>query len=177
MKMLPVSHKPIETTQLFQDQDFSPYLWRSRCNWQSGVTGGHLRSNEITIRFSPITRDRMEIEMRKWCHTTWLFKTLRLFKTLCILNFLGHDLALTWPWPDLRSNLEIDLLRPKGKCSESARRVKHDGVIFIFVSLISKSINEKLTPWKNEYVSFDGRSTGRRWHVITDHVHHCSSLV
>ena len=38
-------------------------------NDDRGSREGHLRSREDTIRFSPITRDRMEIEMRKWCQT------------------------------------------------------------------------------------------------------------
>ena len=37
-----------------------------------GSRGGHLRSNELTIHISPISRDRMDIETRKWCQTTWL---------------------------------------------------------------------------------------------------------
>ena len=31
-----------------------------------GSREGHLRSNEVTIRFSPRSRDMMEIETRKW---------------------------------------------------------------------------------------------------------------
>ena len=37
-----------------------------------GSRGGRLRSNEVTISFSPISRDMMEIEMRKWRQTTVL---------------------------------------------------------------------------------------------------------
>ena len=32
-----------------------------------GSRGGHLRSNEVTSRFSSISRDRMDIQTRKWC--------------------------------------------------------------------------------------------------------------
>ena len=50
MKMLPVSHKPTETTQFFQDHSHSPHLWWSGCNWWSGVTG---RSYEVTWGHNP----------------------------------------------------------------------------------------------------------------------------
>ena len=109
-----------------------------------GSRGGHLRSNDVTIRFSPISRDRMEIETRKWCQTTWLVEPLQ---RMCILTYLGHDLTLTWP--DWRSNFQIDLSRSKSTCFEPAWRGEHDGVIFIFVSPISKNfINERPSPWK-----------------------------
>ena len=56
-----------------------------------GLRGGHLRSNDVTIRFSPISRDRIEIETRKWRQTTWLVEPLQ---RMCILTYLGHDLTL-----------------------------------------------------------------------------------
>ena len=71
MKMLPVSHKPIKTTQWFQDHGHSPLLCRSGCDWWSGATG---RSPEVKWRhnhFSRINRDRMEIETRKLYHWPW----------------------------------------------------------------------------------------------------------
>ena len=64
MKMLSVSHKPIKTTHFFQEHGHSPHLCRSGCNWWSRLRGSHPRSNDVTIRFSPISRDRMEIEAR-----------------------------------------------------------------------------------------------------------------
>ena len=142
--MLPVSHKPFETNQFFQviampthsicDDTGAADDWGSR--------GRHLRSNEVKIRFSPIICDRMEVETRKWCQTTLLVKPLR---KMCILIFLGLDLTLTWP--DM-SNFEINLLRSKSTCVEPARRAKHDGIIFIFVSLNPKKLaNEKPSPW------------------------------
>ena len=63
-----------------------------------GSWGGHLRSNEVKIRFSPVTPDRMKIETRKWCQTTWFVKPLR---KICILTYFVHDLTLTWPWSKL----------------------------------------------------------------------------
>ena len=53
---------------------------------------------------------------------------------------------MIWPWPDLdlRSNFQIGLSKLKSICLKPAWRGKHDGVIFIFVSPISKKvINEK----------------------------------
>ena len=93
-----------------------------------------MRSNEVLIRFSPISRDIIDVETRKWCQVTWLVKPLR---KMCKLTYLGHDLTLAWP--DIRSKIEIDLSRSitvkvKTICFEPARRGKHDGVIF-FVSL------------------------------------------
>ena len=54
---------------------------------------GQMRSNEVTIRFSPINRDRMEKETRKWCQTIWPVEPLRM---LCILTYM----VTIWPWPD-----------------------------------------------------------------------------
>ena len=83
MKMLPILHKPTETTQLFDDSGATD-------DW--GSRGGHLRSNEVKILFSPITRDRMEIKVRKWYQATWPVKPIR---EICILTYFGHDLTLT----------------------------------------------------------------------------------
>ena len=56
----------------------------------SSVTpGGVIHCHQ---EFLLITRDRMEIEMRKWCQTTCLVKTLR---KICILTYLGRNLTLT----------------------------------------------------------------------------------
>ena len=114
-----------------------PICARSGCNWRSGITGRSPEANEVAIRFSPISRDGMEIDASKCCQTTWLVEPLQRM-CLCILTYLGHDLTLTWP--DLRSNFQIDLLRSKSTCSEPARRGEHDGIIFIFVSPISKKV-------------------------------------
>ena len=92
MKMLPVSHKPIKTTQIFRDHGHTPICADRGATDDRGSRGGHLRSNDVTIRFSPISRDRMEIETRKWCQTTWLVEPLQ---RMCILTYLGHDLTLT----------------------------------------------------------------------------------
>ena len=59
---------------------------------RDGEVTGHLISNDATIRFSPISRDRVEIWTRKWCQTTWLVERLQ---KMCILTYLVHDLTLT----------------------------------------------------------------------------------
>ena len=62
MKMLPVSHIPTETSQLFQDHCNLLHLWWSGCSWWSGVTGrpsavtwGH---NPFFVNNSPQDGDR-----------------------------------------------------------------------------------------------------------------------
>ena len=115
----------------------SPNLRWSECNWRLGSWGGHLRSNEITIRFSPINHDSIDIEMHKWCQTTWLIKLLQ---KICILTHLGNDLTLTRPWPDLRSNSETDPSRSKSLWFELARQVEHDCALFTFESFKSKHV-------------------------------------
>ena len=91
-EMLPVSHKLIKTTQFFQDHGPSPHLCRSGCNWRSGVTG---RSPKVKRRhnpfFSPISRDRMEIETRKWCQaigSSSRFRSCAYWPTWVMM----------WPW-------------------------------------------------------------------------------
>ena len=133
---------------------------------------GHLRSHEVTISFSPITRDRMDVDTCKWCQTTLLVKPPR---KMCILTYW----VMTWPWRvngaklnllSLRSRhglsnavcrLSLSLTRGQilkltlqgqtvGICSEPAWRGEPDGVIFIFISLISKSCQWKTISVKND---------------------------
>ena len=101
-----------------------------------GSQESHMRSHEVTIHFSPITRDRMEIESREWCRKTLLVKPLRKIR---ILAYLGHNLALTWP--DLRSDLKF-AFQGQNTC-EPARQGEHYGIIFICISLISKNCQWK----------------------------------
>ena len=139
--MPPVSHKPIETTQFFQDRGELPHLCRSGCNWRTGVTGrspevtwGYLRSNDVTIRFfadksrQDGDRDALIVPddlARRAASGIWIF------------TYLGHDLNLTWP--DLRSTLQIDLSRSDSAYFERAGRGKHNGVIiFLRISYITK---------------------------------------
>ena len=58
--------------------------------------------------FLPITFDRKEIEEWERCRSVHLIKTDQL---ICNMTYLGHLLTLTLG--DLRSNLQIDLLRSK----------------------------------------------------------------
>ena len=137
MKMFPVSHKLTENTQYFQDYDPSPHLWWSGCTDDRRSWEGQLRSHDVTIRFSPITSDRTEKETCKWCQTTWLVKPLW---NICILTYLGHDLTFTWP--DLRLDFEIDISTSESTWSEPARRGEHNGISFIFMYLIKRVTNE-----------------------------------
>ena len=115
----------------------------------------------------------MEIQTRKWCQTIWLVKPLQRMRTLTYLVMIWpwSDFDLTWGQVKVRSrcahrptwswsDLDLTLTWPDVKFSkwhfnvksarfEPARRGKQDGIIFIFVSLISKKvINEKSSPWK-----------------------------
>ena len=65
MKMLPVSHKPIEAVPIFQDHGHSPHLWWSPCNWRLGSRGGHLGSNEVANCFWP-GLDLNWLEVKFW---------------------------------------------------------------------------------------------------------------
>ena len=139
MKMLPVSHKPTETTQFYQDHGHSPHLWWSRCNWWLGSRGGHLRSNEVIIRFWPITRDRVEIETRKWCQATW--HHLRDIDPLRSWPYLD----LTWPEPRFW-NWPFKFKKYNFRTGSARRKwLRH---VYFRVSQIKKVNNEKQSPWK-----------------------------
>ena len=112
-----------------------------------GSRGGHLMSNEVTNGFSPITRDMMEIEARKWCQTALPVKSLQ----------MHIDLLESWPdldLPDLRSKFKIDLSMSESISSETARRDKHDGVIFIFCIFHIKKLFIKNISVKTIFFSF-----------------------
>ena len=114
--------------------------------WQSGTDDqgsqwGHLRSSEVTICFSPISCDRLEIEMCKRCQTVWLIEPLQ---RMCILAYLGHDLTLTWPevkfwnWP----------FKGKKLMFQTGSMRQYNGVILFLYLSYQKVINEKPSPWK-----------------------------
>ena len=122
-------------------------------DWESRE--GHLKSSEATIRFSPITRAKMEIETWKWCSTTWLVNPLR---NISMLTCFGHELTLTSPDLRLRSNdfpNQIDFSMSKSTCFKPARRVKHD-MSFLFSCLsYKKSSMKKIISVKNDSFAFD----------------------
>ena len=91
MKLLPVSINQPKPPNSFRIMATHPICDDPRAVDDRGSREDHLRSHEATIRFSPITRDRVEKETRKWCKTTWLVKPPR---EICILTYLGHDLDL-----------------------------------------------------------------------------------
>ena len=141
---LPVSRKLTETTHFFRIMDTHPI-----CD-DRGSREGHLRSHKVTIRFSPITRDIMEIETRKWCETTCLVKTLR---KICISTYFGHNLS--WPdmiWSDLWSNFEIDLSRWKITFFEPTNTMV--SLSFSYLSY-QKRYQWKTISVKNDNFSFD----------------------
>ena len=148
--MFSVSHKPTETTQFFQDHGYSPHLWWSGCNRRSWGTGRSAEVKWVQMRsesvFSRIGGDKMEIQTRKWCQTTWLVKPLRM---MCILTYLGHELALTWP--DLRSNFETDLSRSKAYVSNRLDEANAMMSSNFRVSLIKKVLKDKRSPWKRQF--------------------------
>ena len=114
---------------------------RATDDW--GPRGGHLRWNEVKIRLSQLTCDRMEIEARKWCKTTWLVKPLR---KICILTSFRHDLTLTWP--DMRSIFEIGLSRSKSMFRTGPTSQTRWCHFYFRVSDIKKVINENPSLWK-----------------------------
>ena len=148
MKMLPVLHKPTETSQFFQDHDHSPHLYVPGAIDDGWSREDHLRPHEVTIRFLPITRDRMEIETRKWFQTTWLVKPLRKIR---ILTYLGHDLTFTWPcpdpWPEVRFWNWAFKVKKYMFRTGSTRRTRWCH-FHCHIYLIQKVINGKLTRWK-----------------------------
>ena len=113
----------------------------SGCNWWSGVTGGSSAVTWGHNPLSPITRDRVVIETRKWCHVTWLAMPLR---NMWILTYLGPDFDLTWPevrfW-NWHFKVKKDMFR-----TGSTRQTRW--CHFIFLSLMSKSYQRKPSPWK-----------------------------
>ena len=146
--MLPVSHKPIKSTQFFQDHDHSPHLCRSGCNWRLGghwkVTWGQMTSLSV---FSSISRDRME----KDAQTVPNGLTRRAASENVHIDLFASwsDLDLTLNRPDLRSNFQIDLSRSEINISNRIDEV-NTMVSFLFCHLpYQKSFNKKSSPWKN----------------------------
>ena len=96
MKTFPVSHKPIEAIQFFQDHPSN--LCRAGCSWRSGSRGYYPRLNEVKIRFSPKVA------------TGWSRRANGAKRPGSLSRFGGcaYDLLGSWYnldlWPDLRSS-------------------------------------------------------------------------
>ena len=92
----------------------------------------------------------MEIETRQWCQTTSLVEPLQ---RMCILTYLGHDMTLTRPWPDLTWNQIFKLTFQCQKLHISNRLdVANTMVSFLFLYLpYRKSLNENPSPWKRYF--------------------------
>ena len=103
-EMLPVSHKPIKTTQFFQDHGPSPHLCRSGCNWRSGVTG---RSPEVKWRRNPFFANKSRQDGDRDAQMVQNDLARRATSGVVHIDLLGSwsDLDLTWPevkfsnWP------------------------------------------------------------------------------
>ena len=88
--MLPVSHQPTETTNSFRIMATHPICDLAATDDQ-GSQKGHLKSNEVTIHFSPISHDRIKIKMHKWLGSSSRFRRYAYWPTL----------VMTWTSPDL----------------------------------------------------------------------------
>ena len=114
----------------------------------------------------------MEIETHKLCQTTWFVKPLR---KICKLTYWGHDPTLTWT--DLRSDFETDLSRSNSTWSKPTRRGEHDGVILIFIFLISKkSYQWKTISGKNDNFSFDDLWSQNCWPYVKSDRKRCCGM-
>ena len=105
-----------------------------------GLREGHLRSHEVAIRFSQITRHMMEIETYKWYQTTWLVKPFRKILVLTYIPGSWPDLDLTWV-----QNLNLTF-----QCQKVYVLNRLDEAKTMSLSYLSykKKINEKPFPWK-----------------------------
>ena len=75
------------------------------------------------IRFLPSTFDRVEIEQWGWYICVSLAKTQRLTSDIA---YLGHQ--VTSRVLDLRSDFDINIVRPTCIYFDSSRREEHDGL-------------------------------------------------
>ena len=86
----------------------------------------------------------MGIDTRKWWQTSWFVEPLQRIR---ILTYL----VMIWPWPNLWSNIQIDLPRSKSICFEPAWRGKYDGVVFISYLPYQKNYEWKTISVKNTF--------------------------
>ena len=120
-----------------------------------GSREGQLGSHEVKIRFSPITRDRMEIEISKWWQTTWQVKPLR--KT-CILTYFGHDLTLTW--------VQILKLIFRGQKVFRNGSTRHTWLSNFHIAYIKKVISDKLSRWKIDFMTSGDKTVDHRSNLL-----------
>ena len=104
------------------------------------IIGGHGkviwdRTRSQSVFFLPITRDRMKMETRRWCQTTWLVKP---FRKIGMLTYLSHDLTLEWS--DLRPDFEIDLSRSKSTVHAPNRLDEANTIVSFSFSYLSYEI-------------------------------------
>ena len=139
MKMLPVLHKLTKATQFFQDHNHSPNLWWSGCNWWLGVTG---RSSGVTWQHNPFfannsrqygDRDAQILPNDVSCQAASEVMHIDLLGS-------GSDLDMTWG-QILKSTFQGQNVDIPNRIDEVY--TVHDGVIYIFKSLISKKLQMK----------------------------------
>ena len=144
MKMVPVSHKPIKTTQFFQDNGHSPRMCRSGCNWWSGVTW---KSPEVKWRHNPVFANRSRQDGDRDAQMVPNDSARRAASEDMHIDLLESwsdvDLTLTWlevKFPNLPFKVNDYMLR-----SGLARRLRWHHFHFRF-TYIKKVINEKPSP-------------------------------
>ena len=156
MKMLPVSHKLTETTQFFQDQDHSPHLWWSGCNWWLGVTG---RSSKVTWGHNRIfaNTSRQNGDMSAQVVPNDLSSQVALWDMHIDLLGSWPDLALTWG-----QVLKWTLQGKKCMCRTGLTRRTRWRLFQLFISHIKK-LSMKNDLGENDNFSFDGLQSQNCW--------------
>ena len=162
MKMVPVSHKPIKTTQFFQDNGHSPRMCRSGCNWWSGVTW---KSPEVKWRHNPVFANRSRQDGDRDAQMVPNDSARRAASEDMHIDLLESwsDVDLTLTWLEVKfSNLPFKvndyMLR-----SGLARRLRWHHFHFRF-TYIKKVINEKPSPkTKKEKTKWNNFSFDDLW--------------
>ena len=120
-----------------------------------------MRSNEVTIRFSPISRDMMEIQTRKWCqcHANGVMQMVPCkwchangamqLVPACRAASEDVHIDLLASWSDLSSNFSNWPFNVKKCMLQTGWTRRTRWCHFYFrISHIKKVINEKPSPWK-----------------------------
>ena len=104
MKMIPVSNKPTQATQFFQDHVHSPHLWWSGCNWRSGVTGKSPGSNEGKWGHNTFFANKSRPDGDRGAQMVPNDLTRRAASYDVHINLPGSwsDLELTLTWPEVK---------------------------------------------------------------------------
>ena len=128
MKLLPISHKPTEATQFFQDHGHSPQLWWSKCNWRLTVTG---RSPDTKWGQNPVFANNSWQNGEAQAVPNDLVRQPACNDMPIGLLRSWPDLDLTLAWPELRSDFEINL--PRSKVNISNRLDEPNTMVSLFL--------------------------------------------